>query len=111
MEVPVVETILLQEINVSCFPAKKYLVEVVEAMDRTVRQLKQMQRSSTSISRTLQQHLQAGTLTVQTTSGGGSAARTTAAAAVSALSTRAAPTLATRATVLASLPRSAFTNP
>ena len=111
MEVPVVETILLQEINVSCFPAKKYLVEVVSSMDHTVRQTKQMQRSSTSISRALQQHLQAGTLTVQPTSGGGSAARTATAATVSAMSTRAAPALTARAAVLASLPRSAFTNP
>ena len=58
---------------------------------------KKLHTSRTSISRALQQHLQAGTLTVQPTSGGGSAARTATAATVSAMSTRAAPTLAARA--------------
>ena len=106
-----VEAILLQEINASCFPAKKYLVEVVPAMDHIARQTKQMQRSSTNILQILQQHLQAGTLTVQPTSGGGSAARATATATISAMSTRAAPALATRTTAEAFLPHSAFTNP
>ena len=79
-------------------------------MDHTVRQTKQMQRSSTSISRALQQHLQAETLTVQPASGGGSAARaTTAAAAISAMSIRAAPAIAMRATSVVSSRRSAFT--
>lgn len=73
-----------------------------------VRITKQMQRSSTSISRALQQHLKAETLTV---GGGGSAARTTATAAISALSVRAAPAMTTRATAMVSLQRSAFTNP
>ena len=85
-------------------------MEAVPAMDHGVRQTKQMQRSSTSISRALQQHLQAGTLTVQPTSGGGSAARTTTTAKLSAVSARASPTLATRTAVMASLPRSAFTD-
>ena len=85
-------------------------MEVVPEMDHTVRQTKQMQRSSTSILQTLQQHLQAGTLTVQPTSGCGSAARATVMATISALSTRAAPALTTRATIMASLPRSAFTD-
>ena len=86
-------------------------MEVVLAMDHGVQQTKQMQRSSTSISKALQQHLQAETLTVQPTSGGGSAARITATATISAVSTRAAPTLTTRAAAKAFLPRSAFTNP
>ena len=80
------------------------------AMDHTVQQTKQMQRSSTSISRALQQHLQAGTLTVQPTSGGGSAARAAAAATFSAVSTRAAPELTARSPANAFLPRSAFTD-
>ena len=70
-----------------------------------------MQRSSTSILQTLQQHLQAGILTVQpAVRSGGSAARTAASAAISAVSARAATTIKTRATVMASLPRSVFTD-
>ena len=104
------EIILLQEINVSCFLERKYLVEAVSAMDHGVRQTKQMQRSSTSISRTLQQHLQAETLTVQPTSFGGSAARAATTATFSTLPARAAPALTARAAVMASMPRSAFTD-
>ena len=71
---------------------------------------KKLHTSRTSISRALQQHLQAGTLTVQPTSGGGSAARAAATATISVLSARAAPTRTTRTSCMASLPRSAFTD-
>lgn len=80
-------------------------------MDHSVLQMKLLKHFSTSISRVLQQHLQAETLTVQPTSGGGSAARTATAATISAVSARAAPALTTRTTAKAFLPRSAFTNP
>ena len=85
-------------------------MKVVLAMDHTVRQTKQMLRSSTSILQTLQQHLQAEILTVQAASGGGSAARAAATATISVLSARAAPTRTTRTSSMASLPRSAFTD-
>ena len=76
-------------------------------MDHGVQQTKQMQRSSTSISKALQQHLQAGTLTVQPASAGGSAARATTTAKLSALSARAAPSIAAREPAKTFLPRSA----
>lgn len=78
-------------------------------MDRTVRHQKHQQRSSISILRMSQQ--QRLVVQLQEIIGGGSAARATTTAAISAVSTRAAPTLAARATAKASLPRSAFTNP
>lgn len=65
-----------------------------------------MQRSNTNISRALQQHVQAETLTVQPS--GGSAARTTTATTISALSLMAWNTLAPRASAVVSLQRSAF---
>ena len=80
--------------------------------DLPVRQTNQMQRSSTSISRALQQHLQAETLTLQPPIFGGSAARSTATTTtVSAVSVWANPLVTTRAAPVASFQRSAFTNP
>ena len=69
-----------------------------------------MQRSSISILQILQQHLQAGTLTVQPASGGGSAARTTTMADISALSGLAVPPVASRTATFAFLPHFAFTD-
>ena len=77
-------------------------------MDRTVRHQKHQQRSSISILRMSQQ--QRLVVQLQEIIGGGSAARATTAATISAMSTRADPTLAARATVVASVPRSAFTD-
>ena len=80
--------------------------------DPTVQQQKQMQHSSINTSRTSPHQRPAEQLPAHRTTGGGSAARIATTAAVSAMSTRAAPpTAATRATVLASSQRSAFTNP
>ena len=76
-------------------------------MAHVVQRTRQMQRSSTSISRALQQHLKAGTLTVQPAIGGGSAARISTTTTSSALLTMAAPTLTSRTSTEAFLPRSA----
>lgn len=79
--------------------------------DRTVQQQKQVQRSSISTLQTSLHQRLAEQLPVRRATVGGSAARITATATVSAVSTRAAPAITTRSTVLASSRRSAFTNP
>ena len=103
MVIRVVEKFLQQEINAFFFQKKKCLEQ-----ENGVQKMKKMQRSSISILRISQQ--QRLVVQLQEIIGGGSAARTATAATISAMSARAAPALAARATVVASVPRSAFTD-
>lgn len=86
-------------------------MEVVTEVDRIAFQQKHQRRSSISILRISQQQQLVVRLQVRQTVGGGSAALTTAASAASAVSTRAAPTIAARAIAVVFLRRSAFTDP